>query len=164
MEPPSRVHHLNPAFRSTAMFCRAPGPSQPASPKFPPGLYGPSCPPWSWRFRGRTYMPTVVMCVHVLPGQQGCQIIRGNYGLDAGAVPSWLLRHLLVHALRDLPGRRPPGRSRSRHHLGEDLLGGELVPVGAVHMLADGGDKLAELVVAGDPELNPAGAAADVPG
>jgi hypothetical protein len=31
-------------------------------------------------------------------------------------------------------------------------------------MLADGGDKLAELVVAGDPELNPAGAAADVPG
>jgi hypothetical protein len=31
-------------------------------------------------------------------------------------------------------------------------------------MLADSGDKLAELVVASDPELNPAGAAADVPG
>ena len=31
-------------------------------------------------------------------------------------------------------------------------------------MLADGGDKEAELVVASDPELNPAGAAADMPG
>ena len=31
-------------------------------------------------------------------------------------------------------------------------------------MLADGGDKQAELVVASDPELNPARAAADVPG
>jgi hypothetical protein len=60
--------------------------------------------------------------------------------------------------------RRPPGRSRSCHHLGEHLLGGELVPVGAARVLADGGDKLAELVVASDPELNPAGAAADVPG
>ena len=59
---------------------------------------------------------------------------------------------------------RLPGRSRSCHHLGEHLLGGELVPVGAARVLADGGDKLAELVVAGDPELNPAGAAADVPG
>ena len=58
----------------------------------------------------------------------------------------------------------PPGRSRSCHHLGEHLLGGELMPVGAARVLADGGDKLAELVVAGDPELNPAGAAADVPG
>ena len=63
-----------------------------------------------------------------------------------------------------LPGRRPPGRSRSCHHLGEHLLGGELVPVGAARVLADSGDKLAELVVASDPELNPAGAAADVPG
>jgi len=62
------------------------------------------------------------------------------------------------------PGRRPPGRGRSCHHLGQHLLGGELVPVGAAHVLADGGDKLAELVVASDPELNPAGAAADVPG
>jgi hypothetical protein len=57
-----------------------------------------------------------------------------------------------------------PGRSRSCDHLGEHLLGGELVPVGASRMLADGGDKLAELVIASDPELNPAGAAADVPG
>jgi len=56
----------------------------------------------------------------------------------------------------------PPGRSR--HHLGEHLLGGELVPVGAARVLADSGDKLAELVVARDPELDPAGAAADVPG
>ncbi len=23
-------------------------------------------------------MPTVVMCVHVLPGEQGCQVIRGE--------------------------------------------------------------------------------------
>jgi hypothetical protein len=53
---------------------------------------------------------------------------------------------------------------RSRHHLVEHLLGGELVPVGAARVLADGGDKLAELVVASDPELNPAWAAADVPG
>jgi hypothetical protein len=51
-----------------------------------------------------------------------------------------------------------------RHHLGEYLLGRELVPVGAAHVLTDGGDKLAELVIAGDPELNPTGAAADVPG
>jgi hypothetical protein len=36
--------------------------------------------------------------------------------------------------------------------------------VRAARVLADGGDKLAELVVAGDPELNPAGAPADVPG
>jgi len=62
------------------------------------------------------------------------------------------------------PDRRPPGRRRSRHHLREHLLGGELVPVGAARVLADGGDKLAELVVAGDTELDPAGAAADVPG
>jgi len=57
-----------------------------------------------------------------------------------------------------------PGRCRSRRHLREHLLGGELVPVRAARVLADGGDQLAELVVAGDPELNPAGAAADVPG
>src|SRR5207237_7790536 len=62
------------------------------------------------------------------------------------------------------PGRRPPGRRRSCHHLGEHLLGGELVPVGTARVLADGGDKEAELVVASDPELNPAGAAADMPG
>jgi hypothetical protein len=62
---------------------------------------------------------------------------------------------------RNVKSRR---RSRSCHHLGEHLLGGELVPVGAARVLADGGDKLAELVVASDPELNPAGAAADVPG
>jgi hypothetical protein len=60
--------------------------------------------------------------------------------------------------------RRPPGRSRSPHHLAENLLGGEFVPVGAARVLADGGDQLVELVVAGDPELNSAGAAADVPG
>ncbi len=62
------------------------------------------------------------------------------------------------------PGRRPPGRSRSCHHLGEHLLGGELVPVGAARVLADGRDKLAELVVTSNPEFNPAGAATDVPG
>ena len=62
------------------------------------------------------------------------------------------------------PDPRRPGRSRSRHHLVEHLLGGELVPVRAARVLADGRDKLAELVVASDPELNPAGAAADVPG
>ena len=88
--------------------------------------------------------------------------------------PPRLLRHPLVHVLRDLlmaPGRSrtnscqgPAGRSRSCHYLGEHLLGGELVPVGAARVLADGGDQLAELVVASDPELNPAGAAADVPG
>ena len=55
-------------------------------------------------------------------------------------------------------------RWRSRHHLGEHLLGGELVPVGAARVLADGSNKLSELVIASDPELNPAGAAADVPG
>src|SRR6516165_11739514 len=38
------------------------------------------------------------------------------------------------------------------------------MPVGAACVLADGGHKLAELVVASDPELDPAGAAADVPG
>ena len=52
----------------------------------------------------------------------------------------------------------------SCHHLAEHLLAGELMPVGGARVLADGGDKLAELVVASDPELNPAGAAADVPG
>jgi hypothetical protein len=36
--------------------------------------------------------------------------------------------------------------------------------MGAARVLADGGDKLAELVVVSDPELNPAGTAADVPG
>src|SRR5260370_25294553 len=45
------------------------------------------------------------------------------------------------------PGRRPAGRSRSCHHLGEHLLGGELVPVGAARVLADGGGKLAALGV-----------------
>jgi len=49
-------------------------------------------------------------------------------------------------------------------YLAEHLLGGELVPVGAARVLADGGDKLAELVVASDPELNSARTAADVPG
>ena len=61
-------------------------------------------------------------------------------------------------------GRHRPRSPHSCHHLGEHLLGGELVPVGAARVLADGGDKLVELVVASDPELNPAGAAADVPG
>jgi hypothetical protein len=60
--------------------------------------------------------------------------------------------------------RRTPGQSQSCHHLVENLLGGEFVPVGAARVLADGGDQLAELVVASDPELNPAGAAADMSG
>ena len=34
----------------------------------------------------------------------------------------------------------------------------------AAGVLADGGDKLAELIVASDPELNPARAAAGMPG
>jgi hypothetical protein len=34
----------------------------------------------------------------------------------------------------------------------------------AARVLADGGDKVADLVVASDPELDPAGTAADVPG
>src|SRR5579875_3433065 len=58
---------------------------------------------------------------------------------------------------RCLPGRCLPGRCRSCCHLGEYLLGGELVPVGAARMLADGGDEEAELVVPGDPELDSAG-------
>jgi hypothetical protein len=80
--------------------------------------------------------------------------------------PVQLLRHPLVDVLRNLlvTPVRSTTNSRSCQHLGEHLLGGELVLVGAARVLADGGDKLAELVVAGDPELNPAGAAADVPG
>src|SRR5690242_11262166 len=77
--------------------------------------------------------------------------------------PLLLLRHL-ASSSPGFSGRRPPTRSRSCHHLGEHLLAGELVPVGAARVLADGGDKLAELVVASDPELNPARAAAYVPG
>ena len=80
--------------------------------------------------------------------------------------PRPLLRHPLIHVLRDLPVTpvRSRTNSRSCQHLGEHLLRRELVPVGVARVLANGGDKLAELVVASDPELNPAGAAADVPG
>ena len=79
--------------------------------------------------------------------------------------PPDLLRHLVLWlCCVDRPARLPATVSRSCHHLGEHLLGGELVPVGAARVLADGGDKVADLVVASDPELNPAGAAADVPG
>jgi hypothetical protein len=107
----------------------------------------------------------------VLPAFQNEQLRR-----RAGRV-SPVARIVIVLWLVALTAARPPltvmspnrnaksrRRSRSCHHLGEHLLGGELVPVGAVRVLADGGDKLAELVVASDPELNPAGAAADVPG
>src|SRR5215472_11181229 len=68
---------------------------------------------------------------------------------------------------RRMSEQSPPdssGTCFSCHYLGQHLLGGELVPVGAARVLADGGDKLADLIVAGDPELNPARAAADVPG
>ena len=42
--------------------------------------------------------------------------------------------------------------------------GGSGLGAACARMLADGGGKLAELVVASDPELNSAGAAADVAG
>src|SRR5712691_2056017 len=32
-------------------------------------------------------MTSVVMCVHVFPGEQGCQLIRGDYGLTDGRAP-----------------------------------------------------------------------------
>jgi hypothetical protein len=69
-----------------------------------------------------------------------------------------------VTSRRTFSKRRLPGGSRSCQHLGKHLLGGELVPMRAARVLADGGDKVADLVVASDPELDTAGTAADVPG
>jgi len=78
--------------------------------------------------------------------------------------PPQLLRHLVLWLVALTAARLPVTVMSSCQHLGEHLLGSELVPMGAARVLADGGDKVADLVVASDPELNPAGAAADVPG
>jgi hypothetical protein len=54
----------------------------------PPRLIRPTMFPLVRESRDRTYMSTVVMLVHIFPGQQGCQIIWGELRPIAGPVCS----------------------------------------------------------------------------
>jgi hypothetical protein len=65
-------------------------------------------------------MPTVVMFVHVFPGEQGCQIIRGNYGLTKTRRSETRFRQCVLRLV-------PTVRARLRHPVQPVTI-----PIGAV--------------------------------
>src|SRR5712692_10081175 len=68
-------------------------------------------------------MTTVVMCVHVFPGEQGCQLIRGDYGLGLAGTVTAVAGEDLSETSMPLTVLAPAGPLVSRIGLGLAALG-----------------------------------------